>query len=511
MTKWQEDNSVKLQEALADNVTLRASNSALSDQLARLEQDHRALSEESSAQGVRNPIDADITWQYCVNPDWIDMPADCSLELTRQHLAGTRGGGNLVRKFNYRSCAQLYEFDFLSMQQQNVKTRTQRAIRCVVNCPSHWTRCTSIGDIHSASTAQSKTVELSGLTHSEMNGVYVESAYDSNNGKPIWWKHDGTHLLLWRRKYDAWLLSTVTSDYLKHRNGSSMAQVYTRGWQNDCDCKSEYDGEWMETDANREWKINHNVRVRLLTLENTMPPLMNIVVELLDKPTREWFHTLLRGTVYHHQEHLGTSPCNDLKEQFKIVRVLRVENWHLLQKYRNHVHQMKQDLAKYRIKPGVVEPRLPDLLNEMLEYYGGGDPEINECFLFHGTSPQTATCIAQEGFDFRMARAGYYGRGTYFASQSCKSFQYTGDGDVDLRTLIVSRVALGDISYATKVDRECQRPDIREGTLICHDSIVANPGPMCGHMQGQQSHQEFVIFDKFQAYPEFLVQFTCRT
>merc|ERR1712083_988933 len=108
--------------------------------------------------------------------------------------------------------------------------------------------------------------------------------------------------------------------------------------------------------------------------------------------------------------------------------------------------------------------------------------------LFHGTSSDTVTSIAQEGFGFRMARAGYYGRGTYFASQSCKSFQYTGGDETDLHTIIISRVALGDISYATNVDRECQRPKVREGTLRCHDSVVANPGPMPGHTHGQQLH-----------------------
>ena len=37
--------------------------------------------------------------------------------------------------------------------------------------------------------------------------------------------------------------------------------------------------------------------------------------------------------------------------------------------------------------------------------------------------------------------------------------------------------------------------------------IVANPGPMAGHQRGEQDHQEFVIFDKAQAYPMYIVEY----
>merc|ERR1712176_1592588 len=105
------------------------------------------------------------------------------------------------------------------------------------------------------------------------------------------------------------------------------------------------------------------------------------------------------------------------------------------------------------------------------------------------------------GFDFRLSKAGYYGKGTYFASQACKSHKYAVPWHQDkeaTRVLLVSRVVVGDAYIATKVDRDCCRPPVREGCDRCCDSVLARPGPMEGHAKKRQSHQEVVIFDTSQ-------------
>merc|ERR1711968_391645 len=97
--------------------------------------------------------------------------------------------------------------------------------------------------------------------------------------------------------------------------------------------------------------------------------------------------------------------------------------------------------------------------------------------------------------------------GSYFASESCKSHQYTcshhkgGCDCKEIRIMLLARVALGDPYYATEVDKTLRRPPQREQSSRLYDSIIANPGPMAGHQRGYQDHQEFVIFDKAQAYP----------
>ena len=74
--------------------------------------------------------------------------------------------------------------------------------------------------------------------------------------------------------------------------------------------------------------------------------------------------------------------------------------------------------------------------------------------------------------------------------------------------MIVSRVIVGDPWYANKVDSYQRLPPVRKGTKKRHDSVIAKPGPMPGHQQNLQAHQEVVVFGNAQAYPSFIVQYT---
>ena len=50
------------------------------------------------------------------------------------------------------------------------------------------------------------------------------------------------------------------------------------------------------------------------------------------------------------------------------------------------------------------------------------DADLNEFYLFHGTSPETAGIIAEHGFDERVAQlSGLYGAGNYFAINACRA------------------------------------------------------------------------------------------
>ena len=41
---------------------------------------------------------------------------------------------------------------------------------------------------------------------------------------------------------------------------------------------------------------------------------------------------------------------------------------------------------------------------------------------------------------------------------------------------------------------------------VLTDSVVVRPGPMDGHQTGFQAHHEYIIFDRLQAYPAFIVR-----
>ena len=54
-------------------------------------------------------------------------------------------------------------------------------------------------------------------------------------------------------------------------------------------------------------------------------------------------------------------------------------------------------------------------------------PELNECFLFHGTSATTKDAIVKQGIDYRLGnQSALFGQGCYFTESSTKADQYAG-------------------------------------------------------------------------------------
>ena len=74
--------------------------------------------------------------------------------------------------------------------------------------------------------------------------------------------------------------------------------------------------------------------------------------------------------------------------------------------------------------------------------------------------------------------------------------------------MIFARVALGDAYTATETRKVERRPPIRSESSGTYDSIVVKPGWVQGHHHQYQFHQEYVIFDREQAYPCYVVQYT---
>ena len=151
------------------------------------------------------------------------------------------------------------------------------------------------------------------------------------------------------------------------------------------------------------------------------------------------------------------------------------------------------------------------------EQGGGGEDEacccssemstdINEFYMFHGTSLKKAMSICQNGFNPKVAaRNCLYGKGSYFAINSCKSHQYSSQNPSNL-VMLVCRVAMGS-SYPTTGSHEGQkRPPMNRATPGRHyDSIFAQREIANGR---QQKHNEYVVFDRDQVYPEYIVQYT---
>ena len=224
------------------------------------------------------------------------------------------------------------------------------------------------------------------------------------------------------------------------------------------------------------------------------------VQEVVGDDVLQEFSKLLNASAYHHEDILGRASFSTCETNFRVQKVFQVQNWDLLRRY----IMCCQDLQKSRKSTGMasIEPAVGEALQkkyESMRLEDGIGAVQNECLLFHGTSFETAKIIANEGFDSRLARDGYYGKGTYFASQSCKSAQYSRDS-FSHKCIILARVALGHPHYADRCNNRWTRPPPDA------DSVIARPGEMGGHHGRYQTHMEFVIFDaRWQAYPEFIV------
>jgi hypothetical protein len=125
---------------------------------------------------------------------------------------------------------------------------------------------------------------------------------------------------------------------------------------------------------------------------------------------------------------------------------------------------------------------------------------LNEVFLLHGSSKASIDIIAEEGFDERVSHlGGMLGGGLYFAEDTCKAGQYAEKSIASSRShwFILSRVLLGRPHYTSR-----PLPDIRRAPHMC-DSVVYTPRHDPGTLG---HHREFAIYDRFQAYPEFVIE-----
>jgi hypothetical protein len=136
--------------------------------------------------------------------------------------------------------------------------------------------------------------------------------------------------------------------------------------------------------------------------------------------------------------------------------------------------------------------------------------EANEVMLWHGTTPEHADMIVREGFDERVGRpSGRFGAGVYFAEDPAKADSYTGDSCTGknlssypptqqpradaLRHLFLSRVTLGTVAEQAQPTPEARRPPPGSQSVVgCADG----------------RYREFVTYDGWLAYPEYLVQYT---
>eukprot|EP00931_Biecheleriopsis_adriatica_P045287 TRINITY_DN25958_c0_g1_i1.p1 TRINITY_DN25958_c0_g1~~TRINITY_DN25958_c0_g1_i1.p1 ORF type:complete len:623 (+),score=115.21 TRINITY_DN25958_c0_g1_i1:32-1900(+) len=132
--------------------------------------------------------------------------------------------------------------------------------------------------------------------------------------------------------------------------------------------------------------------------------------------------------------------------------------------------------------------------------------DVNEVYLWHGTSPQGALGIVDSGFRIDMAGTStgmMFGPGAYFAECCSKSDEYAKDDSKgiykNLYCLLLCRVVLGETLQLTtggEATLGMIKSAINSGS---YDSVLGN------REASVNTYREFVVYDERQVYPEFVL------
>ena len=162
------------------------------------------------------------------------------------------------------------------------------------------------------------------------------------------------------------------------------------------------------------------------------------------------------------------------------------------------------------------------------------DSHSNEYWLFHGCRGDTIPHLLHTGYDPRISNLkGMFGGGFYLAENSSKSNQYipcpgcNGNSisshigctcfnqDKLVFSMVLYRVILGDVHVALQYDKEkyrngsgkrnfVRRPPFKTAGEELYDSVMGESKKNGGD---RLEHREFILYERGQAYPEYVIDF----
>ncbi|XP_026851473.2 protein mono-ADP-ribosyltransferase PARP12-like isoform X2 [Electrophorus electricus] len=124
--------------------------------------------------------------------------------------------------------------------------------------------------------------------------------------------------------------------------------------------------------------------------------------------------------------------------------------------------------------------------------------DVDERYLFHGTDESLIAPICEQNFDWRVCgvHGSLYGKGSYFARDAKYSDKYVKRGvKSDYKMMFVALVLVGEFTKGTS---KYLRPPQKKGKLGFYDSCVDN----------ELNPAIFVIFEKYQIYPEYIIKYS---
>ncbi|KAJ7329087.1 hypothetical protein JRQ81_015261 [Phrynocephalus forsythii] len=151
----------------------------------------------------------------------------------------------------------------------------------------------------------------------------------------------------------------------------------------------------------------------------------------------------------------------------------------------------------------VVVKRIQNVaLWEVYQWYkeqmkkANGGKDVDERQLFHGTSKSHVDAICQQNFDWRICgvHGTAYGKGSYFARDASYSDNYS-KSDSTIQTMFWAKVLVGDYTRGSSLYLRPPAKDTQNTSF--YNSCVND----------LMDPSIFVIFEKHQIYPEYLIEY----
>ncbi|CAM4580876.1 unnamed protein product [Leuciscus chuanchicus] len=133
---------------------------------------------------------------------------------------------------------------------------------------------------------------------------------------------------------------------------------------------------------------------------------------------------------------------------------------------------------------------------EQMNLKNGGNA-VNQHYLFHGTDESFIDAICEQNFDWRIcgSHGTSYGKGSYFARDALYSDRYAKSRNGKTKKMFVALVLVGDF---TRGNSGFLRPPQKPGSQSFYNSCVDN----------ETNPAIFVVFEKFQIYPEYIIEYS---
>ncbi|ELT90615.1 hypothetical protein CAPTEDRAFT_192002 [Capitella teleta] len=196
-------------------------------------------------------------------------------------------------------------------------------------------------------------------------------------------------------------------------------------------------------------------------------------------------------------------------KKLRVTKIERVENPRLWKAYTTKRADLLLNAAKGAPRRQKIRTHGQNLDKTVVT-------DINETYLFHGLPMRNVRGIQSQGFDPRLSGSSVlFGSGSYFAESTTKADQYSDDRQSRTEpghplAMLLCRVLLGS-AYKCDEAKDFKRPPCTQ----CHDDKCADHETFHDSVIGVKKEKkgrallfrEFVIYDKSQSYPEYIIHY----